>query len=127
MTQDTYEGQDNQLASMQELQKLLREATITDDLEGVRSLIQQWRSNTSLAGPTAEDLKYILSSAAKDDHPVIMKYLLDEGAEITPSLVTGMSKGGSPATFQVLLDYGWDINSRGTTGASMLRYLSPLT
>lgn len=109
--------------SVKDLQEAIKEAITTNDLEKVRSLLQQWQSDASLPAPNSEHLKYLVTKAARHDRPEILGYLLDQGGKITSATALSTADGGSPAVFQVFQDHGWDVNSKDRTwGGTMLRY-----
>jgi ankyrin repeat protein len=82
------------------------------NLENVKLLVDS---------PSKPPLQDALGIAAAHGHTDIVSFLLDHGAEITPLAVVAASKSGSSHAFQVFLDHGWDINSRGSGGAPVLK------
>ncbi|KAK4694242.1 hypothetical protein P7C71_g3303, partial [Lecanoromycetidae sp. Uapishka_2] len=83
----------------------LKTAIKAGNLTDVQSLLQQWRSSSTLPGPTSQDINYLVPRAAEDDgQPAILKYLLSEGGEIDTYT---LGQTTSPAIFEIFLDHGW--------------------
>lgn len=53
---------------------------------------------------------------------MIVSYLLDQGAKIDKNVIALASNGSSEAVWQAFLDHGWDINSKCSTDAPVLKY-----
>lgn len=101
------------------------EAAKEGNLDSVKSLLDQWRSDDSLAGPTAHHLRWTLIEAAQSNHSTLVSYLLEHGAEIDPVVLSNAAaKKSSAAVWQAFLDHGWDINkSDCSTGSPVLLYV----
>lgn len=81
------------------------DAIHSNDLEQVISL-------TDTLHPTREQLTNYLSPACLQNRPQIARYLLGKGARLEPQAVyAACYRGKSIEIFEVLVDYGWDINS----------------
>ena len=101
----------------------LREASAAGDLEGVKTILEQWRSDHSSSELTAKRLDDALVGAAATDQPHVVAFLLDQGAKLDSSIVEiGMKS--LTEMFQVFLDHGWNINERTDMGVTGLRYVA---
>lgn len=117
------QGDDNETLNQDpnSLSASIISASRQGDLGKVVSLVEQWESNSSRPGPKAEDLRPALSWAAQESHPMIVQYLLEHGAQIDEDVMTFTTYGNSSSVWQVFLDHGWDINSRCSTNATVLK------
>ncbi|KAI4278838.1 MAG: hypothetical protein LQ337_000735 [Flavoplaca oasis] len=88
--------------------QLVNTAIEKDDLGEVESKLRQWRADTAVAGPSTEQIDYLVPQAARDDgHPKILEYLLALGGRIGTHAI---SLARSPAVFQVFMAHGWEVD-----------------
>lgn len=101
------------MSSLSDFQnKELREACVDGDLESVKSLLEQWQSQTSPSPLTAKHLQSPLAGAIAAGKTRVVSYLLENGAELSPlNISQALGPRRSTEMFQTLLDRGWDINS----------------
>jgi hypothetical protein len=91
----------------------LQEASKAGDIDGLDTVLQNWKSESSTSGPEPEDLDLPLIEAARHGQARLVSRLLEEGAVLGPHIPITALKTGSQAVslFQVFLDHGWDVNS----------------
>lgn len=77
------------------------------NVEQATSLINDWRSNTGVEGPAGEWLQVAADLAAQNNHPDMLRLLLENGAAASPMLAARAAKIASPEVFRVLHDHGW--------------------
>ena len=74
-----------------------------------QSLLQQWRSDTSVPDPTSQDLQYIISRAVeKDGRPEILEYFLCQGGEVDAYTI---GQTTSPQIFEIFMKHGWKVDN----------------
>lgn len=92
----------------QEYYSLIKEAVISGDLARVEAGLSQWQSDPSIAGPTQDQLNYLIPQAAAGYGQLeILEYLLSLGAKIGTHSI---SLATSPDVFKVFLAHGWEVN-----------------
>lgn len=110
----------------------MESASAEGDLQEVKALLEQLSptiTNGTTNGDqppleTDEDLKITLQAAlveaARHGHAAVGSLLLDRGAKITSSVLSGAKESKSTSVYQALLDHGWDINSKWWKGLTSL-------
>ncbi|KAL8711202.1 MAG: hypothetical protein Q9220_004347 [cf. Caloplaca sp. 1 TL-2023] len=90
----------------------LRKACKSGDLISTQSLLDQFRRHLSPQPLSSSHLRQPLSIAIDAGQPTIVSYLLDQGASIDFSDITGAAEAGalSIPIFETFLAHGWDIN-----------------
>ncbi|KAL8825296.1 MAG: hypothetical protein Q9170_007849 [Blastenia crenularia] len=79
------------------------------DLDEVKSKLSQWRADTSVAGPSQEQIDYLVPQAAGGKgQPEILEYLLSLGGKLGTHAV---QLAESSAVFQVFLAHGWQVDN----------------
>jgi hypothetical protein len=109
------------------------EACRTRRLQEAQSLLDQWSASSPRAAapwaiPRLNSLddphaarQSRLENAAEEGYSFLVSFLLEQGAEITSSVIIAAGKSNSTEVFQALLDHGWDINEQ-YWGTTSLRY-----
>ncbi|KAL8873984.1 MAG: hypothetical protein Q9198_006946, partial [Flavoplaca austrocitrina] len=88
--------------------QLVKTAVGKGDLGEVDSRLRQWRADTSIAGPSAEQIDYLVPEAARDNgQPEILEYLLSLGGKIGTHAI---SLARSPGMFEVFEAHGWEVD-----------------
>ena len=88
---------------------LVKTAVKLGNLDEVKSKLSQWRSDTSVAGPSREQIDYLVPQAAGGNgHPETLDHLLSLGGKIGTQAIN-LSK--SPAVFQVFIAHGWEVDN----------------
>lgn len=90
-------------------------ATERGDLEGLKSLIFQRRTESNHA-KLLHDLQFALGKAVENCNLPIVEYLLSEGAIIDPYVLGRTARGkNADATpvFALFKKHGWDVNAAG--------------
>ncbi|KAL9037147.1 MAG: hypothetical protein Q9180_003884, partial [Flavoplaca navasiana] len=78
------------------------------DLSDVVDKLSGWRADISIAGPSAEQIDYLVPEAARDNgQPEILEYLLSLGGKIGTQAI---SLARSPAVFEVFEAHGWEVD-----------------
>lgn len=87
---------------------LVKTAARLGDLNVVQSKLSQWRADTSVAGPSREQIDYLVPQAAGGNgQPEVLEYLLSLGGKIGAHAIA-LAK--SPATFGVFISHGYEVN-----------------
>ncbi len=88
----------------------VRTAIKAGKLGEVQSLLGQWRSDSSISGPSPEDINYLVPRAAENNgEPEILEYLLSQGGEIGTHTI---GRTTSPEIFQIFVHHGWKADNR---------------
>jgi hypothetical protein len=61
-----------------------------------------------------------MRNAVRHNNPEVISYFLDRGYPITHAVGAAVSESGTTDIFEMLLDHGWDINSRIWSGRTSL-------
>lgn len=92
-------------ATTEEYYGLVKDIIKSGDLIQVKTTLSQWRSNTSIAGPSQEEIDYLIPQAvAGEGQPEILKYLLSLGGNLGTHSI---SLATSPEIFKIFLAHGW--------------------
>ncbi len=102
---------------------------IVRDLDRTRNILHKWVvESPDLPRPSAKDLEIALVLAAENGYVEIVKYLLDNGAEITPTVTRSPGDFKSSdveantAILQTFLEHGWAVNMVSDIGRPALWY-----
>ncbi len=93
---------------------------------GNMALVQDWTQKlaayrgTALEESMLQRLHVSLCEAARHGHRAVVSHLLDQGLSIDNDLIKSVKEGQSVEVFQVLLDHGWDVNSKVLGGTISL-------
>ncbi|KAL9038314.1 MAG: hypothetical protein Q9180_003213 [Flavoplaca navasiana] len=88
--------------------QLVKTAIKHGDLNDVVDKLSGWRADTSIAGPSAEQIDYLVPEAARDNgQPEILEYLLSLGGKLDSYTIAHTR---SPAVFQVFMAHGWEVD-----------------
>jgi ankyrin repeat protein len=102
----------------------LEEACIIGCLDQIQELFttmsETWGRNPAFQKCAQQTVDTSIYNAASHNHPAAISYFLDNGIPITDALVATACEFGATEVFQVLLDHGWDINSRNWLGVPSL-------
>jgi len=80
----------------------------TGDFEGLKSKLNDWRSDPASPGPNPEDIKYLVPRAAEGEgQPEALEYLLSLGGEICASTI---GQTTSPTIFEIFISHGWKVD-----------------
>lgn len=114
-----------------DLRALISAAT-ENDLDRLQKELDKWLHSSNTASPTFSpaagtpgqptlSLQPALHSAARKNHAQIVKCLIEKGFAIDPATVVAATAGHAIQVFEVLLEYGWDINlSLGHIGDALM-------
>ncbi len=89
----------------------LKSAIKTGDIPKFQSLLQEWRSDSSIPGPTPSDIDELVPRAAEGvGQPAILEYLLLQGGSSNIDTYT-IGKTQSPQIFEVFIKNGWKVHN----------------
>ena len=95
-------------APAEECYGLVKDAIKSSDLTQVKTTLSQWRSDTSIAGPSQEQIDYLIpQAAAGEGQPEILEYLLLLGGKFGTHSI---SLATSPGIFKIFLAHGWEVD-----------------
>ncbi|KAG7004661.1 3'-5' exonuclease [Physcia stellaris] len=98
----------NAPATAEESYDLVKNAIKLSDLTQIKTSLSQWRSNTSIAGPTQEQIDSLIpQAAAGEGQPEILVHLLSLGGKFGTHSI---SLATSPEIFKVFLAHGWEVD-----------------
>ena len=89
----------------------LKSTIKTGDYTRVQSLLAEWRSDSSIPGPTSSDIEYLIPRAAEGaGQPVILEYLLSQRASTDIDAYI-IGKTQSIQVFEVFIKHGWRVSN----------------
>lgn len=99
-------------SSPSEFLQALKRASDANSLLDTQKLLQTWRSSQSLRNPTVVELTTVLAHASERNRPNIVRFLLQEGAEIWSKLVADLAgKDVSTDIWDVFVEMGFNVKS----------------
>ena len=88
---------------------VVKTAVEAGDLEEVKRQLSYWRTNSSVDGPSQEQINYLVPRAAQGEgQPEVLEYLLCIGGKIG---MHSVSLATSPAIFRTFIAHGWKIDN----------------
>lgn len=108
-TASNVDGNQGRFATAAELYASIKAAAKAGDLDNLKAILSEWRSNPTVSGPSQENVNYLISLAAEGEgQPEVLKYLLSEGGEINTYTI---GQTTSLVVFQIFIDHGWKVNN----------------
>ncbi|MCJ1433061.1 Ankyrin-2 [Xylographa pallens] len=95
---------------------LVEQTSFSGDLETISSLIDKHHFSS-------EELQFALGSAVRGNQPQTIRYFLDHDVRIGRRAQLAAARLQSLTVYQLLLQYGWDVNAPLAGGRTTLAYV----